>query len=37
MEFDLIELKDKILNMFNLTIDEKHFMVLLDEFMKDLS
>lgn len=34
---NMIELKDKILNMFNLTIDEKHFMVLLDEFMKDLS
>ena len=33
----MIELKDKILNMFNLEIDEKHFMVLLDEFMKEIS
>lgn len=30
----LIELKDKILKMYNLEIDEKHFMVLLDNFMK---
>ena len=34
---NMVELKNKILNMFNLTIDEKHFMVLLDDFMKDLS
>lgn len=30
----MIELKDKILKMYNLEIDEKHFMVLLDNFMK---
>lgn len=30
----MIELKDKILKMFNLEIDEKHFMVLLDDFIK---
>lgn len=33
---NMIELKDKILKMFNLEIDEKHFMVLLDEFMKEI-
>lgn len=32
----MIELKNKILKMFNLEIDEKHFMVLLDEFMKEI-
>ena len=32
----MLELKDKILKMFNLEIDEKHFMVLLDEFLKDI-
>ncbi len=32
----MIELKDKILKMFNLEIDEKHFIVLLDNFMKSL-
>ena len=30
----MIELKDKILKMYNIEIDEKHFMVLLDNFMK---
>ena len=34
---NMIELKDKILNMFNLTIDEKHLMVLLDVFMKEIA
>lgn len=33
---NMIELKNKILKMFNLEIDEKHFMVLLDEFIKDI-
>lgn len=33
----MIELKNKILKMFNLEIDEKHFMVLLDEFMKGIT
>jgi hypothetical protein len=33
----MLELKDKILKMFNLEIDEKHFMVLLDEFMKEIA
>lgn len=33
----MIELKNKILKMFNLEIDEKHFMVLLDEFLKDIT
>lgn len=32
----MIELRDKILKMFNLEIDDKHFMVLLDEFMEDI-
>lgn len=32
----MIELKDKILKMYNLEIDEKHFMVLLDNFMKEI-
>lgn len=32
----MIELKNKILKMFNLEIDEKHFQVLLDEFMKEI-
>jgi len=32
----MIELKDKIIKMFNLQIDEKHFMVLLDNFMKEI-
>ncbi len=33
----MIELKNKILKMFNLEIDEKHFKVLLDEFMKEIT
>lgn len=33
----MIELRDKILKMFNLEIDDKHFMFLLDEFMKEIS
>lgn len=33
----MIELKDKILKMFNLEIDEKHLMVLLDVFMKEIA
>lgn len=33
----MIELKNKILKMFNLEIDEKHFMVLLDIFMKEIA
>ena len=32
----MIELKEKILKMFNLEIDEKHFMVLVDTFMKEI-
>lgn len=32
----MIELKDKIIKMFNLEIDEKHFIVLLDNFMKEI-
>ncbi len=32
----MIELKDKILKIFNLEIDEKHFMVLLDKFMESI-
>lgn len=32
----MIELRDKILKMFNLEIDDKHFMVLLDEFMRNI-
>ncbi len=32
----MLELKDKILKMFNLEIDEKQFMFLMDEFMKKI-
>ena len=33
----MLELKDKILDIFNLKVDEKHTTVLLDEFMKAIS
>lgn len=32
----MIELKNKIIDMFNLRIDEKHFAVLLEDFIKDI-
>ena len=36
-KISMIELKNKILNMFSLKIDEKHMTTVLDEFMKSIS
>ena len=33
----MIELKDKILEMFKLTVDEKQFQFLLDQFIKEIT